>query len=65
MLEQHYSVKELARLLSMGQRTIWKWVKEGKLNAVKVGAVVRIPASELARLGFRLKDEDSGDEKSA
>mgnify|MGYP000853422453 CR=1 FL=1 len=49
-MEQYYTLQEVAEKLKLNVRTLYKWIREGKLNAVKLGDVWRIPESELNRL---------------
>lgn len=48
--EQHYSVQDTARLLSVSVPTIWRALRDRKIRpSVKIGRCVRIPASALER----------------
>lgn len=49
-MENHYTPKEMADKLKLNIRTVYKWIREGKLHAVKLGDVWRIPESEINRL---------------
>lgn len=49
-MEQYYTLQEVAEKLKLNVRTLYKWIRESKLNAVKLGDVWRIPESELKRL---------------
>lgn len=45
------TVQELADELRMTRWVVWKWIREGKLKAVRVGGRhYRIPQSERCRL---------------
>jgi excisionase family DNA binding protein len=35
-VEKLYTVKEVAKILSVSQNTIWRWVREGKLKSIKL-----------------------------
>lgn len=35
-MEKLYTVKEVAKILSVSQNTIWRWVREGKLKSIKL-----------------------------
>lgn len=63
-IQKHYGVREAAKLLDISERTLWNWIKSKRIQAVKVAGtkIIRIPSSELARLGFRTKDEGEGNE---
>jgi excisionase family DNA binding protein len=49
MLEQFYSTKEVAEILSVTTKAIETWRWEGKLIPVKAGRLCRYPESELKR----------------
>jgi excisionase family DNA binding protein len=49
-VEQYYTPQEVADSLKINLRTIYRWIREGKLNAVKVGELWRISETELKRL---------------
>jgi excisionase family DNA binding protein len=50
IMETYYSPKEVSEKLKLNIRTIYKWIKEGRLQAVKLGDVWRISQSEINRL---------------
>lgn len=39
--------KQAAKLLNVSDRTVWSWVHEGLLAAVRIGRTVRIDRSDL------------------
>lgn len=47
--KRYYTVSEIVRMGVMSRSTIWRQINAGKLEALKVGAAVRIPAEELER----------------
>jgi len=49
-VENYYTPKEISAKLKLNIRTIYKWIREGRINAVKLGDVWRISESELNRL---------------
>lgn len=49
-MENYYTPKEVSEKLKLNVRTIYKWIREEKLKAVKLGDVWRISESELNRL---------------
>ena len=58
-MEKYYTPKEIAANLKVSRKTIYNWIQEGRLKAVKIGHFWRISESELNRL---LKgDEQSQD----
>lgn len=60
-LEKHYTVKQAAKILQVAERTVWNWIESGKLRAVKIGKVVRIPASAFKALGFSVIEDATDD----
>lgn len=55
-MENYYTPQEVADKLKINVRTLYRWIREGKLKAVKVGELWRISETELNRL---LNKEDS------
>lgn len=49
-LEKLYTVKEVAELLKLSERTIWQYIEDGKLKKKQIFSNVRIPESELKRI---------------
>jgi excisionase family DNA binding protein len=50
MSKLFYSTSEVAGLFDMNRVTIYRWVKEGKIGAYRIGRHHKIPVSEVARL---------------
>ena len=48
--DKFYTVKEVSAIFSMHQRTVWRWIERGDLDAIKVGKSVRISTNEVERL---------------
>lgn len=44
------SVKETAELFGVTKRTVFRWIKSGKMKSVKIGRTVRIKKSEIDRV---------------
>lgn len=42
MEEKYYSIVEVAELLKVAYLTVYRWIKAGKLEAVKAGKQYRI-----------------------
>ncbi len=49
-MERHYSTREVCEVLGIANRTLRRWIKEGKIRAVNIGGRWRIPESEIKRL---------------
>jgi len=54
-MERHiYSIKKVAELLSVHQKTVLRYIKEGRLKANKVGGRWRIHGNDLTSfVGFK------------
>ena len=44
--EPHYSTSDLAARYGITRQAVWNWIKSGRLNAVRLGAVYRITESD-------------------
>ncbi|MFH1820868.1 MAG: helix-turn-helix domain-containing protein [Methanobacteriota archaeon] len=42
--------EEAAQLLGKGVATIWRWIRDGKILAVRIGGRTLIPNQEIKRL---------------
>jgi excisionase family DNA binding protein len=49
MIEQHYSVARVASILGQTERTLRRWIHDGKFPALKMGRSIRIAHSDLER----------------
>ncbi len=49
-MERLYTPEEVALNLKVSRKTVYNWIKEGRLQAVKVGHFWRISETELRRL---------------
>lgn len=45
-----YTVTEVSNMFSVSRQTVLKWINNGKIKAVKVVKVYRIPNEEIERL---------------
>ena len=50
MTESLYSTSEVAVFFNVNRVTIYRWVKEGKIKAYKIGRHYKISDSEVVRL---------------
>ena len=53
-----YTVTEVAKMFSVSRQTVLKWINNGKIKAVKVVKVYRIPKEEIDRLIDKQIKED-------
>ena len=47
--KEMYKIKEVARILDISERTVYKFMNEGKIRAIRVGGQWRIPKSEVEK----------------
>ena len=59
MPERLYRTTEVAKILNISWSTVKRWVKEGKIKAIRVGHRWRIPESEILRLLGEKKGEET------
>ena len=50
MDEKYYTPDEVAELLKVTRRSVYTWIKEDKIAAVKVGSAWRIPTSAVEKI---------------
>lgn len=55
MLTKIYTIEEVVEILKVTRRTVYNYLKEGKLNAVKLGRSWRVTEEELNRFINSLK----------
>ena len=58
MPERLYRTTEVAEILNVSWSTVKRWVKEGKIKAIRVGHRWRIPESEVLRLLGERKERE-------
>jgi excisionase family DNA binding protein len=49
-MEKFYTPEEIAANLKVTRKTVYNWIQEGRLKAVKIGHFWRVSESELNRL---------------
>ena len=49
-MEQYTTVSEFATKFSVSRQFVWKMIREGKLRAIKIGSIYKIPVSEVDRI---------------
>ena len=49
-MEELFTPQEVAQKLKIDMSTVYRWIREGRLKAVKIGHFWRISESELNRL---------------
>lgn len=49
--ERLYSVSEFAEIMNMSNKTVYQWIRTGKIRSLKIaGSLVRIPQSTIDNL---------------
>jgi len=49
-MDEYFTPQEVAQKLKIDMSTVYRWIREGRLQAVKVGHFWRISETELKRL---------------
>jgi excisionase family DNA binding protein len=59
-MEKFYTPDQAAEALQTTRKTVYRWINNGQLNAVKAGSFLRIPESELQKflIKINVKKED-------
>ncbi len=50
MADRFYTPDELAGMLKVTRQAVYNWIQQGRMEAVRIGRTVRIPAEEVERL---------------
>jgi len=48
-IDEYLTPEEISKLLKVTRLTVYRWIKEGKLKAVKAGRAVRIRREDLEK----------------
>ena len=62
-LEQYYTIEEVAEKLKVTRQAIHNWIKEGRLDSIKIGRARRIPAASIERLLEQSKQRSQSQEQ--
>jgi len=49
-LQQHYSLKDVAEMLSVSEKPVYRWVSDGTLRAHRIAGSVRVPKTALLKI---------------
>jgi excisionase family DNA binding protein len=61
LVDGAYGPEEAAKLLGKGIATIWRWIRDDKVIAVRIGGRTLIPSQEIERLKKQdLPDPENG-----
>lgn len=47
---EYTTVTQFAKRFGISRQFVWKMIKEGKLKAIKIGSIYKIPVSEFDRI---------------
>lgn len=47
---EYITVTQFAKRFGVSRQFVWKLIKEGKLRAIKIGSLYKIPVSEVDRI---------------
>ena len=47
---EYTTVTQFAKRFGISRQFVWKMIKEGKLKAIKIGSIYKIPVSEVERI---------------
>ena len=48
-MKAYYTCEEVARMYQVKTSTVWTWVRTGKLEAHRIGRLIRIHSDQLQR----------------
>lgn len=48
--KEFHTIKEMSAVTGLCYRTIWRYVKAGRIRAVRMGGSIGIPAAELEKI---------------
>jgi acetyl-CoA synthetase len=46
-MTEYLTVQEIAKMLKVHEQTVFRWIREGKLESVKIGSNLRITQEQL------------------
>jgi excisionase family DNA binding protein len=55
-LQKHYRIKDVAEICAVSQKTVYRWIYDGKLRPHRIGGNVRVPKTELLKFIRPLDD---------
>lgn len=54
--------EEVAARLKIARRTVYQWLREGRLKGVKMGNLWRVPEDALEKVFKRPEEEEGGED---
>lgn len=58
---EYYSPKRVSDIFDLSYQTVLKMIKEGKLEAIKIGSQWRIPVEEVQKLESKFNESNKSD----
>lgn len=61
-MDSFYNIKDVAEKLNVHWKTVYRWILNGNINAIKIGRVYKISHQELEYIkqnGLRSKDNET------
>ncbi|HOE19183.1 MAG TPA: helix-turn-helix domain-containing protein [Syntrophorhabdaceae bacterium] len=55
--KDYYRPDEVAIYFSINRRTVYRWIETGKIEAVKVGKMLRVPREALENIIIKETDQ--------
>ena len=47
---EYPTVTQFAKIFGISRQFVWKMIREGKLRAIRIGSLYKIPVSEVDRI---------------
>lgn len=64
-MEEYLTVKDVAKMMQVGTRTVLRWIERGKIRPSRIGRTLRFRRSRLIEQLDKLENGDDGDEDPA
>ncbi len=49
-LQQHYRLKDVAKMCAVSEKSVYRWIYDGRIKAHRIAGSVRIPRTELLKI---------------
>ncbi len=59
---EYFTPEEIAKMFKVKKNTVYIWIRKGKLRAVKLGSLLRVPKSALEEF-IEEPGKEKGEEK--
>lgn len=58
-MQKYYTCEELAERYRVKTATVWSWIRNGRLSAVRIGGLYRITEDAMRQFEGREDEEDA------